>query len=635
MALLTKSLSILFLFLNITNAIGQFNNDNFLKLIENNKVEKREYLDKMDIWVDKEFSAGRTFSREELTEHLKTYLALTQKHKEFYLYKINYYIKLANNAQYANRNGECFYFLEKAEKEIFKLFKQRSLIVSARKINVYLENRNYKKVVDTYRKNRSYLNTLPQLIKDKALNLNISIEYISLFNPAMEACVEIGNIKEADSVFALSERIYAELKQKLPQDNLQAQYVNFYQAHIRYQYSLNGVFKKDKALQALNEMKLAVNSEFVNANEINNDIRSKYYLSKAKYYLRVGIKDSTNSYLDSLRNVPFLNEEQHYEANALTTLIAEKEGNYYKAYNEMKKVAISSDSLRALLVDDIDKLIYAHTESEVNRELLRVSEEKENTRNLWIICLISIFIIVGTLVYIIIKRREKASKKRIEELNTEVNLQISIMEERLAFVRRDEKKRLAQDLHDSFSSKIASVKQRLTILQNENMSAEQIENVDVLINISNELYDESRKHSHNLYTEDFISDDKTYIENLMKIIKYALPKNRYETEINIDPGALDKITLEIRIQLIYIFQEILTNIIKHAKAKKIQIAIYKEDNKLNILIEDNGKGFNENKKLKQGIGFKSIQNRLENINGKLTISSNSTNTSIFIEILGV
>lgn len=635
MALLTKSLSIFFLFLNISSAIGQFYNDNFLKLIENNKVEQKEYLDKMDIWIDREFSEGRTFSREELTEHLKTYLVLSQKHKDLYPYKINYYIKLANNAQYANRNGECFYFLEKAEKEIFKLFKQRSLIVSARKINVYLENRNYKKVVDTYRKNRSYLNTLPQLIKDKALNLNISIEYISLFNPAMEACVEIGNIKEADSVFALSERIYAELKQKLPQDNLQAQYVNFYQAHIRYQYSLNGVFKKDKALQALNEMKLAVNSEFVNANEINNDIRSKYYLSKAKYYLRVGIKDSTNSYLDSLRNVPFLNEEQHYEANALTTLIAEKEGNYYKAYNEMKKVAISSDSLRALLVDDIDKLIYAHTESEVNRELLRVSEEKENTRNLWIICLISIFIIVGTLVYIIIKRREKASKKRIEELNTEVNLQISIMEERLAFVRRDEKKRLAQDLHDSFSSKIASVKQRLTILQNENMSAEQIENVDVLINISNELYDESRKHSHNLYTEDFISDDKTYIENLMKIIKYALPKNRYETEINIDPGALDKITLEIRIQLIYIFQEILTNIIKHAKAKKIQIAIYKEDNKLNILIEDNGKGFNENKKLKQGIGFKSIQNRLENINGKLTISSNSTKTSIFIEIFVV
>ncbi|WP_293889120.1 MULTISPECIES: sensor histidine kinase [unclassified Sphingobacterium] len=635
MALLTKSLSIFFLFLNISSAIGQFYNDNFLKLIENNKVEQKEYLDKMDIWIDREFSEGRTFSREELTEHLKTYLVLSQKHKDLYPYKINYYIKLANNAQYANRNGECFYFLEKAEKEIYKLFKQRSLIVSGRKINVYLENRNYKKVIDTYKNKQSYLNTLPKLIKDNALNLNISNEYITIFNPAMEACVESGNIKEADSVFALSERIYAELKQKLPQDNLQAQYVNFYQAHIRYQHSLNGVFKKHKALQALNEMKQAVNSEYVNATEINNDIKSKYYLSKAKYYLRVGIKDSTNSYLDSLRNVPFLNEEQHYEANALTTLIAEKEGNYYKAYNEMKKVAISSDSLRALLVDDIDKLIYAHTESEVNRELLRVSEEKENTRNLWIICLISIFTIIGALLYIVIKRREKASKKRIEELNTEVNLQISIMEERLAFVRRDEKKRLAQDLHDSFSSKIASVKQRLTILQNENMSAEQIENIDVLINISNELYNESRKHSHNLYTEDFISDDKIYIENLMKIIKYALPKNRYETEINIDPGALDKITLEIRIQLIYIFQEILTNIIKHAKAKKIQIAIYKEDNKLNILIEDNGKGFNENKQLKQGIGFKSIQNRLENINGKLTISSNSTKTSIFIEIFVV
>lgn len=112
-----------------------------------------------------------------------------------------------------------------------------------------------------------------------------------------------------------------------------------------------------------------------------------------------------------------------------------------------------------------------------------------------------------------------------------------------------------------------------------------------------------------------------------------VPKREYETEINIDPGALKIATLEIRIQLIYIFQEILTNIIKHAKAKKIQLSIYKENNILNISTEDNGRGFNVQKQLNYGLGFKSITNRLEKINGKMTITSEVNRTSVFIEIV--
>lgn len=625
--------TILCILLNISNANCQFANYDFATSLNNKKNSRIAYFDKMDLWVDQQFSKGVTFPRETLVEHLKTYREFTKESDDFVSYRINYYIMLANNAEYSNRNGECIYYLEKAEKEINDFYRQKPLMVAGRKINVYLENRNYKKVIQTYTKNVEYLSSFPALIKEGKINLNISLSYISLFNPAIEAFVATEDYTGAEKVYALSERIYAELKKKLPQDNSSAQYVNFYQAHIRYQQSLTGSFPSKMAVEALADMKKAIYNNIIQEKEISNNIRSKYYLSKANYYYKMQNIDSTYRYLDSLRSIPFLKEEQHYQANALTTLIAEKEGDFFTAYTKMKKVAHSTDSLRAMLVDDIDNLVYSHTQSEINRELLNIAQKKENIRRLWIIGLIGLFTTVALIAYYLFIKRDAKSKKRIEELDREVNLQISVMEERLEHIRREEKNKLAQDLHDSFASKLASIKQRLRILKHDEMTSEQNENIDVLIHISNELYNEARRQSHELNDEDYLISESTYIDNLLKIIKYALPKGEYETEINIDPGALEIATLEIRIQLIYIFQEILTNIIKHAKAKKIQLSIYKEHNILTILIEDNGRGFNAQKQLNYGLGFKSITNRLKKINGKMAITSEVNKTAIFIEIV--
>lgn len=625
--------TILCILLNISHANCQFENYDFATIFDNKKTSRIAYFDKMDLWVDQQFSKGVTFPREKLVEHLKTYKEYTKESDDFVPYRINYYIMLANNAEYSNRNGECIYYLEKAEKEINDFYGQKALMVAGRKINVYLENRNYKKVLETYDANLLYLSSFPKLIQQRKVNLNISMTYISILNPAIEAFVATGDYTGAEKVYALSERIYAELKKKLPQDNTSAQHVNFYQAHIRYQQSLTRSFPSKMAVEALADMKKAIYNNIIQEKEISNNIRSKYYLSKANYYYKIQNKDSTYRYLDSLRSIPFLKEEQQYEANALTTLIAEKEGDFFTAYTKMKKVAHSTDSLRAMLVDDIDNLVYSHTQSEINRELLNIAQKKENIRRLWIIGLIGLFTTVALIAYYLFKKREAKSKKRIEELDREVNLQTSVMEERLEHIRREEKNKLAQDLHDSFASKLASIKQRLRILKHDEMTSEQNENIEVLIHISNELYNEARRQSHELNDEDYLISESTYIDNLLKIIKYALPKGEYETEINIDPGALEIASLEIRIQLIYIFQEILTNIIKHAKAKKIQLSIYKEHNILTILIEDNGRGFNAQKQLNYGLGFKSITNRLEKINGKMAITSDVNKTAIFIEIV--
>jgi signal transduction histidine kinase len=69
-------------------------------------------------------------------------------------------------------------------------------------------------------------------------------------------------------------------------------------------------------------------------------------------------------------------------------------------------------------------------------------------------------------------------------------------------------------------------------------------------------------------------------------------------------------------------QEIINNIIKHAKANKISIQLVRHENELSVIIEDNGKGFDTSRLNNfEGIGLKNIISRIEFINGKVHFDS--------------
>ena len=65
-----------------------------------------------------------------------------------------------------------------------------------------------------------------------------------------------------------------------------------------------------------------------------------------------------------------------------------------------------------------------------------------------------------------------------------------------------------------------------------------------------------------------------------------------------------------------IIQELLNNILKHAAASEVFVQLIKEENRLNIVVEDNGKGFDtallENNK---GAGWTNIRSRVDYLKG--------------------
>lgn len=110
---------------------------------------------------------------------------------------------------------------------------------------------------------------------------------------------------------------------------------------------------------------------------------------------------------------------------------------------------------------------------------------------------------------------------------------------------------------------------------------------------------------------------------------------RIKTELICQHGDIS-LSGEKTIIVFRMIQEILHNIIKHAKATEITVELAKQENKASVLVKDNGIGFNINelKSTETGIGLKSIQQRCRLINASFNLdSAPGKGTSIQLIIL--
>ena len=90
-----------------------------------------------------------------------------------------------------------------------------------------------------------------------------------------------------------------------------------------------------------------------------------------------------------------------------------------------------------------------------------------------------------------------------------------------------------------------------------------------------------------------------------------------------------------KIALYRICQEAITNTIKHAHAKTLQIGLSEEQGNLLLFTKDDGRGFDiEKQKINvNGLGLKSLQSRVEILNGIYTVESKlNEGTNYFIKI---
>ena len=244
------------------------------------------------------------------------------------------------------------------------------------------------------------------------------------------------------------------------------------------------------------------------------------------------------------------------------------------------------------------------------------------------------FILVGLLFIVRAQRartRELLFKQAQQKANEEIfNLMISqqsIIDES----RYKEKKRLAQDLHDGVLGRMFGLRLNLDSL-NSSTDPDAPQKRTELLNELKTIEQDIREISHDLNREKLV-----LINNFVSIVHNLLEeqKSLHEAEVtyNIDTSInWDKVGNAIKINMYRILQEGLQNINKYAGAKNIKVEISGDSENVFLKIQDDGIGFDVNKKSK-GIGMQNMISRTNDCQGIIDISSKKGNgTSIEISI---
>ncbi|MBN1318518.1 MAG: PAS domain S-box protein [Anaerolineales bacterium] len=185
----------------------------------------------------------------------------------------------------------------------------------------------------------------------------------------------------------------------------------------------------------------------------------------------------------------------------------------------------------------------------------------------------------------------------------------------------EERKRLARELHDSVTQLLCGLTlysesaRRFLNLEDNDGLAECIKQISIS---TRQALSEMRLLVYELHPE--TTDMGDMLEVLTRRLQAVEARSGIKTSL--DFQARSDLPDIIRATLIKVSQEALNNIIKHAKADRVNIRIDQTGQQITMSIRDNGCGFDLNNAMRySGIGLKSMEEQMRMIGGELIIES--------------
>ncbi len=182
-------------------------------------------------------------------------------------------------------------------------------------------------------------------------------------------------------------------------------------------------------------------------------------------------------------------------------------------------------------------------------------------------------------------------------------------------VQSKERDRIARELHDSIGGNLAGIKLKMNSLFDQQPEFKQI------LSLLDTTYNEVREISHSLIPKEFEGSAFTDLVSnyIYNINEDSTVNMRFEAFPSDEVNAM---AIGLQVSLYNIIKELVTNALKHAQAKAInvQITSFEEDQTIELLYEDDGVGFDVNL-LKKGIGLKNMEKRVTTFKGTMSIDS--------------
>lgn len=557
-------------------------------------------------------------------EHLKNGLGSKQNQQE--LLKLGYYI---GSMYYTTDNPDsCIYWF------YYTLGQSNALERTKVRCRTVLAN-----ILGNYNK------------MDSAIILTqLNVEYYRNINDTVNLSISMANLG------SMYRYIYAfELTDKITEEALSfanLQKDTFSMIMIRHANVLN-LLEFEERENELKQNVYEINELMLNYTKVNLNLEFTQALTNIDYYQRTNNIDSLDYWIPKFKTIcEIRGGESLYDYNfhkiryeflkgekvlnrkwLIEEALSSKKNNAYKraytCYYMLLKDAVKNNDYKNALeysrtLNEINEKLFEATnkgklyelelrfETKFKDQQLKIkSFELQNKQQkvIWLtMALISLTLVF--FIYILWQKQKSLQLKKWQE---------DRFTKQLMTETEAERKRIAQDLHDSVGHDLLNLKNQINNkLQLNEMAVD---------NIINEVREISRNLFPVMFEEVGLSTslnqlaDKFTKTNGLNIV----------TDINYTKNTL---STEKELLLFRIIQEALSNTLKYANALSANIAIHTEAQNLMVTIQDNGTGFNVDEVLQKGeaFGIFSIKKRAELMHARAEILSNTNGTVIKLTI---
>lgn len=233
---------------------------------------------------------------------------------------------------------------------------------------------------------------------------------------------------------------------------------------------------------------------------------------------------------------------------------------------------------------------------------------------------------------------EIGERKKTERKLEEANEQLHALTARIVSVREEERTNLSREIHDELGSSLTGLKMDLMLIKrnihanpDDQTIAYIMENITSMSKLIDSTIGMIRKIVTELRPE--ILDEL----GLLEAVRWYAGEFQKRTDVSVQMTIFPKNFTIDKVQtteLFRIFQEVLTNITRHARATKVMVFLKKEKHQCTLRIKDNGIGIKEEDiARKNSFGLMGMRERTSLMNGKLKINGKAgEGTTITIEI---
>jgi signal transduction histidine kinase len=192
---------------------------------------------------------------------------------------------------------------------------------------------------------------------------------------------------------------------------------------------------------------------------------------------------------------------------------------------------------------------------------------------------------------------------------------------RLVEVQETERRHLAHELHDEIGQSLTAILYRLEAVKASRTSGNGI--LDEAIEITDRTMQSVRNISLDLRPS--LLDEAGLAETLRWYVDRMVRSDTLEVNLSVSP-VLRSLPLDVRTACFRIVQEALTNVVRHAEARRARVELKQSGSRVELAVWDDGRGFDVEEAYREArsgtsMGILGMRERAELLGGELVFAS--------------